>query len=127
MVFGGVILVCISIFDFIRMDSRAQSPASTPSEEAALRAVVESYSAASDKEDMAGVVALWSEKSPNLAAYRQSLQQQFASEDLSYGSPSVSLVKVENEDLETETMAAALLLGGLRPPGRVEIAMSASK
>jgi hypothetical protein len=29
-------------------------------------------------------------------------------------------------DLETETVAGALLLGGLRPAGRVEIAMSAS-
>src|SRR5215813_3612188 len=68
-----------------------------PSEEAALRAVVESYYAACGKKDLVGVVALWSEKSPNLAAYRQSLERQFASEDLNYGSPAVSRVKVENE------------------------------
>src|SRR5215510_3517053 len=30
------------------------------------------------------------------------------------------------DDLETETVARAILLGGLRPAGRVEIAMSAS-
>ncbi len=48
-VFWGLILVCISIFDFVQIDSRAQSAASTPSEEAALRAVVESYYAACGK------------------------------------------------------------------------------
>src|SRR5215475_11918512 len=96
-VFGGLILVCISIFDFVRIDSRAQSAASTTSEDAALRAVVESYYVAYGKKDLAGVMALWSEKSPNLAACRQSLERQFASEDLSYGSPAVSRVKVENE------------------------------
>ncbi len=96
-VFWGLILVCISIFDFVQIYSRAQSAASTLSEEAALRAVVENYFAACGKKDLAGVVALWSEKSPNLAAYRQSLERQFASEDLNYGSPAVSRVKVENE------------------------------
>jgi CHAT domain-containing protein/Tfp pilus assembly protein PilF len=96
-VYWWLILVCISVLDFVQIDSRAQSAASTPSEEAALRAVVESYYVACGKKDLAGVIALWSEKSPNLAAYRQTLQQQFASEDLSYGSPAVWLVKVENE------------------------------
>src|SRR5262249_26138061 len=84
----------IFAFGFSQVDSRAQE---SPSEEAALRAVVESYFAAYGKKDLAGVVALWSEKSPNLTAYRQSLQQQFTNEDLSYGSPTVSRVKVENE------------------------------
>src|SRR5262249_29182611 len=96
-VFWGLMLICISIFDFVQIDSRAQSAASTPSEEAALRAVVESYYAACGKKDLAGIVALWSEKSPNLAAYRQSLERQFASEDLSYGSPAAPPVKRENE------------------------------
>src|SRR5215470_7357029 len=90
-------LVCISICDLVRIDSRAQSAAPAQSEEAALRAVVESYYAACGKKDLAGVVALWSEKSSNLAAYKQSLERQFASEDLSYGSPAVSRVKVENK------------------------------
>ena len=96
-VFWGLLLVYISIFDFVRSDSRAQSAASTQSAEAALRALVENYFAACGKKDLAGVVALWSEKSPNLAAYRQNLGQQFTSEDLSYGNLAVSQVKVENE------------------------------
>jgi CHAT domain-containing protein/Tfp pilus assembly protein PilF len=97
MVFWGLLLVCISIFDFVRIDSRAQSAAPAQSEEAALRAVLENYFAACGKKDLAGVMALWSEKSPNLAAYRQNLEQQFTSEDLSYGSLTVSQVKVEKE------------------------------
>ena len=44
--------VCISIFDFVQIDSRAQSTASTPFEEAAMRAVVESYYAACGKKDL---------------------------------------------------------------------------
>jgi hypothetical protein len=97
MLFWGLIFVCLSVFDFIPTDSRAQSAASTPSEEAALRAVVESYYSACGKKGLAGVVALWSEKSPNLATYKKSLEQQFMSEELTYGSPAVSRVKVENE------------------------------
>jgi CHAT domain-containing protein/tetratricopeptide (TPR) repeat protein len=110
MLFWGLILVCISVFDFIQIDSRAQSAASTSSEEAALRAVVESYYAACGKKDLAGVMALWSEKSPNLAAYRQTLQQQFASEDKSYGSPAVSRVKVENEKANLRATIALTLI-----------------
>jgi hypothetical protein len=59
--------------------------------------VVENYFAACGKKDLAGAMALWSEKSPNLAAYRQNLGQQFTIEDLSYGSLAVSQVKVEHE------------------------------
>jgi hypothetical protein len=105
-VFGGLILVSISIIDFVRIDSRAQSAAPTTSEEAALRAVIESYFAACGKKDLAGVMALWSEKSPNLAPSRQSLEQQFTSEDLSYGSLAVSRVKVENERASLRAMIA---------------------
>jgi tetratricopeptide (TPR) repeat protein len=96
-VFWGLTFVCISIFDFVQIDSRAQSAAPAQSEDADLRAVVESYFAACGKKDLAGVVALWSERSPNLATYKQSLEQQFTSEDVSYGGPAVSRVKVENE------------------------------
>jgi CHAT domain-containing protein/tetratricopeptide (TPR) repeat protein len=42
-------------------------------------------------------VALWSDRSPNLAAHKQSLQQLFASEELSDGHPVISRVKVEDE------------------------------
>jgi CHAT domain-containing protein/tetratricopeptide (TPR) repeat protein len=72
-----------------------QSPPSAALEEASLRVVVEEYFSAYGKKDLAGVMALWSESSPSLATYKQSLEQQFTSEDLSFGRPAISSVKVE--------------------------------
>src|SRR5262249_18819038 len=86
-----------SAFGFPQVDSRTQDSAPGQLEESALRAEVEKYFDAYGRKNLAGVVALWSEKSPNLAAYKQSLQQQFTSEDLSFDSPAISRVKVESE------------------------------
>src|SRR5215468_5822443 len=72
-----------------------QSASSAPFEEASLQVVVEEYFSAYGKKDLAGVVALWSESSPSLAAYKQSLERQFTSEDLSFGRSAISRVKVE--------------------------------
>src|SRR5688572_10965335 len=80
-----------------QVDSRGQMAASAPSEEATLRAVIESYFSAYGKKDLAGLVALWSEKSPDLVTYKQRLQQQLTNEELSFGSPAISRVKVEGE------------------------------
>jgi len=87
----------IFVFNLVRIDSNAQSAASAAPEEAALGAAVERYFAACDRKDLAGAVALWSDRSPNLAAHKQSLQQLFASEELSDGHPVISRVKVEDE------------------------------
>ncbi|HKX30201.1 MAG TPA: hypothetical protein VJ302_21100, partial [Blastocatellia bacterium] len=78
---GGLFLVfCLSCFDDLRLVSRAQTRAPAPSDEPSLRAAVENYFAAYGRKDLARVVAFWSEKSPNLAAYRQSLPQQFTND-----------------------------------------------
>jgi CHAT domain-containing protein/lipopolysaccharide biosynthesis regulator YciM len=87
----------IFVFNLVRIDSYAQGAASAAPEDAALGAAVESYFAACDRKDLAGVVALWSDRSPNLAAHKQSLQKLFASEELSDGHPAISRVKVEDE------------------------------
>ncbi|HKX30380.1 MAG TPA: CHAT domain-containing tetratricopeptide repeat protein [Blastocatellia bacterium] len=92
-----MLVFCLLIFNFVLVGSRAQDAQNAPSEESALRAVVESYFAAYGHKDLAGVLALWNEKSPNLAAYKQNLQQQFANEDLRFGSPAFSRIKIENE------------------------------
>ncbi|HKX33440.1 MAG TPA: tetratricopeptide repeat protein [Blastocatellia bacterium] len=106
MVFRGLFLVmCFvapaltQIVTHAQRPNPAPSPSSPPasSEEEALRAVVERYFATYGRKDLAGVVALWSENSPNLAAFKQKLQQQFTNEDLSFGSPVISRVKIENE------------------------------
>jgi CHAT domain-containing protein/tetratricopeptide (TPR) repeat protein len=82
---------------FVQADSRPQTADSRQSEVPALRAVIEKYFIAYGKKDLASVLALWSEKSPGLAKYKQSLQQQFTASELSVGSPAVSRVKLEDD------------------------------
>src|SRR5215470_4956347 len=94
---GLILALGIFVFNLVRIDSHAQGAASAAPEAAALGAAVESYFAACDRKDLEGVVALWSDRSPNLAAHKQSLQQLFASEELSDGRPAISRVKVEGE------------------------------
>src|SRR5215510_12026437 len=94
---GLMLALGISDFALVQVDSRAQSVASASSEDDDLRSVVEKYFVACSKKDLAGVVALWSEKSPNLAPFKQSLQRQFTNEELHHGSPAITQVKVEKD------------------------------
>src|SRR5215475_9925653 len=94
---GLMLALGISDFAFVQIDSRAQSATSALSGEDDMRSVVEKYFVACSKKDLAGVVALWSEKSPNLASFKQSLQQQFTNEELNNGSPAITRVRVEKE------------------------------
>jgi CHAT domain-containing protein/tetratricopeptide (TPR) repeat protein len=94
---GLTLALGMSAFAFVHVNSRAQSAASASSEEDGLRSVVEKCFVACSKKDLAGVVSLWSEKSPNLASFKQSLQQQFKNEELNNGSPAITGVRVEKE------------------------------
>ena len=94
---GLMLALGMSALVFVRVNSRAQSAASASSEEDGLRSVVEKCFVACSKKDLAGVAALWSEKSPNLASFKQSLQQQFKNEELNNGSPAITRVRVEKE------------------------------
>src|SRR5262245_37975919 len=58
----------------------ARSPA-----ESDLRAVVEKYFALYAGKDLEGLMSLWSEKSPDHASFKQSLQRLFAAENYSFG------------------------------------------
>jgi len=87
---------CTSSFGFTQTLSGAKTTAAMSTEEVALRVVVEKFFAAYGKKDLFSVMELWSEKSPNLAAYKQNLERQFTAEDLSFGSPEISRVKVES-------------------------------
>ena len=80
----------------------AQSPppssafhASQASDESAVRAMAEMYFALYAAKDIDGLLNLWSKKSPDYASLKQNLQRQFAAEDSSFGSPTISRVKVE--------------------------------
>src|SRR5262249_50910448 len=92
-----MLLLSLSAFSFLQVDSYAQDSSSSQFEEAALRSIVEKFFSAYGKKDLAGVVALWSEKSPNLATSKKTLQQRTASEDQSFSNPAISRVKVEGE------------------------------
>ena len=94
---GKTVAFGLSALGLPQVDSRAQGSASESLEEVTLRAVIEKYFSAYGKKDLAGVVALWSEKSPDLATYKQGLQQQFTNKELSFGSPAISRVEVEGE------------------------------
>jgi CHAT domain-containing protein/tetratricopeptide (TPR) repeat protein len=62
-----------------------------------VRALVEKYFALYASKDLDGLMSLWSEKSPDYASFKQSLQEQFATEDYSFGIPAISRLKVEGE------------------------------
>ena len=72
------------------------SPAGLPPSpaETDVRAVVEKYFALYTAEDLDGVMRLWSEKSPDYASIKQSLQGQFATEDFSFDHPVITRVEV---------------------------------
>jgi CHAT domain-containing protein/tetratricopeptide (TPR) repeat protein len=94
---GMMFAFYLSAFGLPQIDPRTQGSTSGLFEEAVLRAMVERYFSAYGNKDLAGVAALWSEKSPDLTTYKQSLQQQFTNEDLRFGRPVISRVKVEGE------------------------------
>lgn len=62
-----------------------------------MRAIVEKSYVAYGKKDVAGVMALWSEKSPDYTSHKKMLEQQLATEDYGFSSPVISRVKVEGE------------------------------
>src|SRR5262245_58932746 len=99
---GLTLALGMSAFAFAHVNSRAQSAASASAEEDGLRSVVVKCFVAYSKKDLAGAVALWSEKSPNLAPFKQSLQQQFTNEELHHGSPAITRVKVEKDRARSE-------------------------
>jgi len=92
-----VAVVCLALLGLAQDKPGSVSAAAAQAEEADLRAVVEKFYAAYGKKDLAGVMALWSEKSPDLAAYKKTLEQQFPTEDYSFGSPTISRLKIEGE------------------------------
>jgi CHAT domain-containing protein/tetratricopeptide (TPR) repeat protein len=117
---GLTLALGMSAFAFVQVNSRAQSAASASSEEDGLRSVVEKCFVACSKKDLAGAMALWSEKSPNLGPFKLSLQQQFANEELHHGSPAITRVKVEKgrASLQATIAQTSINLKSLRQSDR---------
>src|SRR5262245_23939900 len=96
-------LLALSVSLICSVCSLAQSSSTSPQNvarsaaESDLRPLVEQYFALYAGKDLDGLLSLWSEKSPEYASLKQSLQGQVASENNSVSLPAISRVKVEGE------------------------------
>ena len=95
-----VFWICLTVWCVAQPATSAPTPqsaaASSPKDEAELRAVVEQFFAAYAKEDLDGVMRLWSEKSPDYAERKKTLADLFAKEDYSFRDLVLTRVKVES-------------------------------
>ena len=66
-------------------------------EDSAVRLVLEKFFAAYREKDLDMLVALWSEKSPDVAVHKQALRQQFATEDISLDNLTTSLLSKQEQ------------------------------
>jgi CHAT domain-containing protein/uncharacterized protein HemY len=96
--------VCLGLLVLAQSSPGSARAIAAQTEEAALRAVVEKFYAAYVKKDLAGVMALWSEKSPDSVTAKQALEQQFANEDYTFASPAISRVRTEGEKASLRVM-----------------------
>jgi len=80
--------------------------ASQSSAETEARALVEKYFALYAAKDLDGLMGLWSQRSPDYASLKQSLQRQFANEDYRFSLPAISRVKVEGEKVSLRAAAS---------------------
>ena len=91
-------LLVLCLFPINPAQRRVAPPPSAvpepPSSEAALRATIDRLYAAYASKDLASLVALWSDKAPDLEAYKQAALRMFKSEHHLFSKPSISSVKV---------------------------------
>jgi CHAT domain-containing protein/tetratricopeptide (TPR) repeat protein len=81
-------------------------------EQATVRRVAEQFFAAFQQKDLPSVMALWSEKSPDLAAGRQSIQQAFATyHKIEVKSLSLNKVTVETDSATVQLVADLSVVG----------------
>jgi len=93
--------VCLASTSFSATQDKAALPAS---DEAALRVVVEQFYAAQEKKDVAALLKLWSERSPQYGEFKQSLERQQAGAQTGrYASPAVLRPRVVGEGVELRT------------------------
>ena len=72
-------------------------PLAQNADETTLRGLVEQFFAAYAKEDLDGFMALWSPKSPDYAARKQTMQQLFAQANYTFAHLTLSRIKVDRE------------------------------
>jgi CHAT domain-containing protein/lipopolysaccharide biosynthesis regulator YciM/ketosteroid isomerase-like protein len=81
-------------------------------DQATVRHIVEQFFAAFQQADLPGVMALWSEKTPDLAAGRQSIQQTFASyRQIKVESLRLNKITVEADNATVQLVADLRVVG----------------
>ena len=85
--------------------SLARPQSSSSVAESAAHDLVEKYFLLYGAEDLDGVMSLWSQKSPDYASVKQSLQRQFANENFSVGEPVISRFKAEADQASLRATA----------------------
>jgi CHAT domain-containing protein/ketosteroid isomerase-like protein len=92
------VLVCL--LTWLPVNAGAQND-----DQAAVRHVVEQLFAAFGREDLASVMALWSDKSPDLVANRQSMQQTFAT----YRRIEMKSLRIDKITVEADTAIVQMI------------------
>src|ERR1051325_10291323 len=77
--------------------STPTSASAQSADEAALRGLAERFFAAYQKQDIDGLMRLWSEKSPDYATSRQNIQQTFAANRLEVKSLTLGKVTMDGD------------------------------
>ena len=105
---GSVILVCLLLSSVHAHDDSRMQPSAT--DDAALRVLVDELYGSYAKKDLDGFLRLWSAKSPELAARRETVQKLF----------------VDNEKIEVKGLAIhQMAVEGDKAKLSVEVEMSA--
>ncbi len=94
------VIVIATCFTSLSWSQVQPSPASDPSqqsEENDLRAVIEKFFAAYRKKDIAEILVLWSQESQGSDSDKKAIQQQFTTEDLTIGIPTISRLRVNGD------------------------------
>lgn len=102
-------LYCVAVSQSFSTTSAAvlsQTPAETE-----LRGAAEKYFRFIEAKDLNGLMALWSEKSPDYSSARHDFERQFGEENASFETLTISLIKVEYERGELRTSANVKAVG----------------
>jgi CHAT domain-containing protein/Tfp pilus assembly protein PilF len=84
------VTLCLSLFASVYAYEQA-------ADEAALRSLTENFFAAYAKQDLDALMALWSDKSPDFAASKQSLQQSFAANRIEIKATTMGKLNVDGD------------------------------
>jgi len=89
----GLVLVAVGLSS-TSLSAGQDKAGLSASDEAALRAVVEQFFAAREKKDVAALLKLWSERSPQYGEFKQSMERQVGAQTGRFAKPVVLQTRV---------------------------------